>query len=45
MRLRVQLEGAPFIAGCLIDVPRKAFDDFAGAASDTRRNQRILGLR
>jgi hypothetical protein len=38
-------EGAPFIAGCLIDVPKKAFDDFAGAASDTRRNQRILGLR
>jgi sugar phosphate isomerase/epimerase len=38
-------EGAPFIASCLIDVPKKAFDDFAGAASDSKRNQRILGLR
>ncbi len=38
-------EGAPFIASMLIDVPTKAFDDFAGAASDTKRNQRILGLK
>jgi sugar phosphate isomerase/epimerase len=38
-------EGAPFIASMLIDVPKKAFDDFAGAASDTKRNQRILGLK
>ncbi len=38
-------EGAPFIASMLIDVPKKAFDDFAGAASDARRNRRILGLR
>ncbi len=37
-------EGAPFIASHLIDVPAKAFDDFAGAASDTARNRRILGL-
>lgn len=37
-------EGAPFIARHLIDVPKKAFDDFAGAASDVRRNRRILGL-
>lgn len=37
-------EGAPFIQSMLIDVPKKAFDDFAGAASDTRRNRRILGL-
>ena len=37
-------EGAPFIASHLIDVPKKAFDDFAGAASDARRNRRILGL-
>lgn len=37
-------EGAPFIASHLIDVPKRAFDDFAGAASDTARNQRILGL-
>lgn len=38
-------EGAPFIASMLIDVPKKAFDDFAGAASDAKRNQRILGIR
>ena len=37
-------EGAPFIARHLIDVPKKAFDDFAGAASDVKRNRRILGL-
>jgi sugar phosphate isomerase/epimerase len=38
-------EGAPFIASHLIDVPTKAFDDFAGAASDPARNRRILGLK
>lgn len=37
-------EGAPFIASHLISVPTKAFDDFAGAASDTERNRRIMGL-
>jgi hypothetical protein len=37
-------EGAPFIASHLIDVPTKAFDDFAGGSSDTARNRRILGL-
>lgn len=37
-------EGAPFIASHLISVPTKAFDDFAGAASDSARNRRILGL-
>jgi len=37
-------EGAPFIEAHLIDVPKKAFDDFAGASSDTKRNRRILGL-
>jgi sugar phosphate isomerase/epimerase len=37
-------EGAPFISSMLIDVPKKAFDDFAGAASDAQRNRRILGL-
>ncbi|WP_321472059.1 sugar phosphate isomerase/epimerase [uncultured Paludibaculum sp.] len=37
-------EGAPFIEAHLIDVPTKAFDDFAGGASDTKRNRRILGL-
>jgi len=38
-------EGAPFIAAQLIDVPAKAFDDFAGAASDAGRNRKILGLK
>jgi hypothetical protein len=28
----------------LIDAPTKAFDDFAGAATDAKRNRRILGL-
>lgn len=37
-------EGAPFIASHLIDVPTKAFDDFAGAATDVARNRKILGL-
>ena len=37
-------EGAPFIESMLIDVPKKAFDDFAGAASDAARNRRLLGL-
>jgi sugar phosphate isomerase/epimerase len=37
-------EGAPFIASHLISVPKKAFDDFAGAATDAARNRRILGL-
>jgi len=37
-------EGAPFIAQHLIDVPKKAFDDFAGAATDEARNRRLLGL-
>ena len=38
-------EGAPFIAQHLITSPAKAFDDFAGAASDTKRNRRILGVK
>ena len=37
-------EGAPFIQSMLIDVPTKAFDDFAGASSDVKRNRRVLGL-
>jgi sugar phosphate isomerase/epimerase len=36
-------EGAPFIARHLIDTPKKAFDDFAGAATDAARNRRLLG--
>jgi sugar phosphate isomerase/epimerase len=37
-------EGAPFIEKHLIEVPTKAFDDFAGGASDTEQNRRILGI-
>ncbi len=37
-------EGAPFIAGHIIDVTDKAFDDFAGAQTDTVRNRKMLGL-
>ncbi|MCL4782090.1 MAG: hypothetical protein KJZ70_03560, partial [Bryobacterales bacterium] len=37
-------EGAPFIESMLIDVPTKAFDDFAGGATDAGRNRRILGI-
>lgn len=37
-------EGAPFIASHLIETPKKAFDDFAGAATDVKRNRRIMGL-
>ena len=37
-------EGAPFISAHLIDVPTRAFDDFAGAATDAARNRRVLGL-
>jgi len=37
-------EGAPFIASHLIDVPKKAFDDFAGADTDSERNRRVLGI-
>ncbi|NSX55398.1 sugar phosphate isomerase/epimerase family protein [Parasulfitobacter algicola] len=37
-------EGAPFIARHIIDVTDKAFDDFAGAATDTARNRKMLGL-
>ena len=38
-------EGAPFIASHLIDVPTKAFDDFAGGSTDAKRNRRLLGLK
>ena len=37
-------EGAPFIESMLIDGPKKAFDDFAGATTDAARNRRILGI-
>lgn len=38
-------EGAPFISDCIIEVTEKAFDDFAGAASDEERNKQILGIK
>ncbi len=37
-------EGAPFIESMLIDVPTRAFDDFAGATNDAATNRRLLGI-
>jgi sugar phosphate isomerase/epimerase len=37
-------EGAPFIKEHIIRVTEKAFDDFAGAASDAEKNKKILGI-
>jgi len=37
-------ESAPFIQSMLIDVPNRAFDDFAGSGADDAANRRILGL-
>ena len=37
-------EGAKFIANQLIDVPTKAFDDFAGGKADDKINRKILGI-
>ncbi|HEY2858912.1 MAG TPA: sugar phosphate isomerase/epimerase [Terracidiphilus sp.] len=37
-------EGAPFIEDHIIRVTEKAFDDFAGGATDKQRNRKILGL-
>ena len=37
-------EGAPFIERCLIEVTDKAFDDFAGGATDEAKVRRMLGL-
>lgn len=37
-------EGAPFIKSHLIQTPSKAFDDFAGGASDENANRKVLGL-
>lgn len=37
-------EGAPFITQHLIRVTEKAFDDFAGSATDDAKNRKILGL-
>ena len=38
-------EGAEFIRRMLIDVPTRAFDDFAAGAQDVETNYRILGLQ
>jgi sugar phosphate isomerase/epimerase len=37
-------EGAPFIQSHLIEATQTAFDDFAGAKTDPRRNRSLLGL-
>ncbi len=37
-------EGAAFVRNHMIRVTDRAFDDFAGGASDAARNRRILGL-
>ncbi|WP_208347485.1 sugar phosphate isomerase/epimerase family protein [Pseudaestuariivita rosea] len=37
-------QGAPFISRHIIEVTGKAFDDFAGAATDQARNHAMLGL-
>lgn len=37
-------EGAPFIASQIIEVTGKAFDDFAGGASDRQALRRMMGL-
>ncbi|MBL4811283.1 MAG: sugar phosphate isomerase/epimerase [Rhodobacteraceae bacterium] len=37
-------EGAPFIASHLIEVPKTAFDDFAGGERDDAAIKRMLGL-
>ena len=38
-------EGAEYIRRKLIDVPTRAFDDFAGGAQDVETNYRILGVK
>jgi len=37
-------EGAPFIAGHIIEATEVAFDDFAGGQTDVEHNRKILGL-
>lgn len=37
-------QSAPYIKSMLIDVPTKAFDDFAGSGADEKTNRKILGL-
>ena len=38
-------EGAEYIRSMLIEVPTRAFDDFAGGAQDIETNERILGVQ
>jgi sugar phosphate isomerase/epimerase len=38
------IEGASFIKKQIIEATKVAFDDFAGSASDTKKNRKILGL-
>lgn len=37
-------EGAPFIAGHIIQTAERAFDDFAASGADREANRRMLGL-
>lgn len=37
-------EGAPFISSHIIQATQKAFDDFAGVATDEAMNKKILGI-
>ncbi|MCB0586720.1 MAG: sugar phosphate isomerase/epimerase, partial [Phaeodactylibacter sp.] len=37
-------EGALFIEDHIIEVTKKAFDDFAGGEADDEQNRRVLGL-
>jgi sugar phosphate isomerase/epimerase len=37
-------EGAPFIAGHIIEATETAFDDFVGGKADRKTNRKILGL-
>jgi sugar phosphate isomerase/epimerase len=37
-------EGAPFIAGHIISVTAKAFDDFAASGVDQKANRKMLGI-
>ncbi len=37
-------EGAPFIAGHIIEAAKTTFDDFASSGADQQANRRMLGL-
>jgi len=38
------IEGAPFIAGHIIKVTDKSFDDFVAGSADKAKLHRILGI-